>query len=198
MAVTRWSSQMKTTDSSAKMQELQIPWQSIVTTHSTLNATGAAGMFGTGACKTVVSEANSSGLGGIAPASTDEIDFLVKLPNDIDVTGASYLDIYYQTVASATKGDRVGWTITYNAINPNASTQAVADATTTTGVTNPTSRVLATGVSETFIFKDTATIAASTFTADYCIHFQATCGTGCAEGEVILQNIVFRYQKAWM
>jgi hypothetical protein len=198
MAVTRWSSQLKPTEASAKYAELPLPWQVIIQSYSTKDAAGAASMLGTGNCKSIVGEANSSGLGGIAPASGDEIDFLVKLPNDFDTTAAAYLDIYYQTIASATKGDEVAWTVTYNAVNPNASTQAVADATSTSGITNPTTRTLATGVSETFLFRDSATIAASTLTAGYGVHAQLTAGGTYAEGEVIIENIILRYVKLWM
>jgi len=198
MAVTRWSSQLQPTDATAKYAELRIPWQAILQSYSTKDAAGAGSMLGTGNAKSVVAEANSSGLGGLAPATGDELDFLVKLPNDFDSTEASYLDVYYQTIASATKGNVINWQCTYNAVNPNASTAAIGDATSTSGITNPSERTLATGISETFLFKDTVTIAASTLTAGYGIHTQLTCGGDHAEGELIIQEVVLRYVKLWM
>lgn len=198
MGVTRFSSQVKPTNTTSKWAEFVIPWQVMCQRFTTANAAVVATCLGTGNPGGGKVEIGSSGLTGLCPASTDEIDFLLKIPRDMDVTAASYLDIYYLTGpdTGVTANDEVAWAITYKTHTPSAtSDNTMGDATTTTGITNPTRRTLASTECANRVWKDSATIAASTFTLNDLNHIQITAATSCSEFEVAITHAALRYVK---
>lgn len=141
---------------------------------------------------------STSNIAGIAPSTGNTIDFLMRVPSNFNAAAASYLDIYYLLTGGGTKGDAVQFNGAYNLASVNATTVALATATTTTGITNSTRRVLATSKSNGYIYKDTITVAASTFTADTMPQFRITALGTYTQPELRIAKIVHRYARNYL
>lgn len=195
MATTRFGSnietpQVKNTGANTKYGEKEIDIQ-------------FSAQLGTGAAPLATAELNGAGLQGFFMFSSgDEFDFMFRVPADFDATATSYVQYYYAlaTGAGSTSVDTCFFAGTYNIPSLNAATTKVADATTTTGVTNPTGRVqgqIAKGV----VYTDQITLAStSTLATGKLVHFQLTASTTNAnDTELRLWNkVVFKYARAYV
>ena len=115
-------------------------------------------------------EINASGVDNTWRISSgDELDVLFPVPGDFDATATSFVTCYY-TIASSTiaTNDTITPVFTYNipALNTPTGTK-IANAATTTGLTNPTAITLGTGVGVGSMYSVQATLSsASTLAAD--------------------------------
>lgn len=199
--VTRHKSQLKGTDSTAKYGQVVIPWQQMLQKFTTTNATQGSVQFATGTAGSAKLAMNSSNLGGHMFASTDVINFLMPLPYDFDSAEAATLNIYTMAAADslATKGEQFNYVARYTAGTPVSSGVAAGDkfgATfSSSGITQPTQWTVHTGQISGHLFKQSATVAASTFTEGDFINWKLTTGQSGSEGDYTIQCAVFKYVK---
>jgi len=201
MGVTRFSSQIKCTEATAKYGEVVIPWQRMLQRFSTANAALSATGFGTGTSSSTKLALNTSNLGALGFASTDVINFLQPLPYDFDGTAASYLDIYTMAGADslATKGEGFNFAVKYTAATPISSGTAAGDSLGATfssaGITQPTRWTVHTAQIAGRLFKQTATIAADTLTEGDHINFKLTAALTGTEFDYGIQYATLRYVR---
>lgn len=156
MATTRFGSEIQTpavtvTDSTRKYGEVE------------LNFGDNARTYSQGAAPLGTAEINGSGIECLRISSGDEIDTFFRVPGDFDATATSYITVYY-TLASSTiaTNDTITPVFTYNvpALNTPTGTK-LANAATTTGVTNPTAITLGTGAAVGSVYSAEATLAST-------------------------------------
>jgi len=204
MAITRYKSKLRCTESAGKYGEKEYNWKDFLQKFSTTNGALTSVAFGTGAASSTKLALNSSNLGALMFASTDVLNFLMKVPTNCKVNEVSYLDIYTMAGADslATKGERIGITATYCAVTPIASGTSAGTGLSATfsssGLTQPTSRVIHTGQVSGRVFKDSVTIAASTLTADNMVNWKLLMGLTGTEGDYGIQKAVYRYVRDWI
>lgn len=131
---------------------------------------GYNAMSGEGAAPLGTAEINASGVDATWRISSgDEIDTIFRVPGDFDATATSYVTAYY-CIASSTiaTNDTVTTVFTYNipALNVPTGTK-LANAATTTGVSNPTAITLGTGAG-----------VGSMYTQEYTITSASTLASG--------------------
>lgn len=197
--VTTFSSKIKCSESNGRYEEVTYsPWD----TASVLRANATTGIIYTQITdKSAFSTgdgSSTSNIGGMSVASAGTIDFLLRVPANYDAATTSYVDIFYFLTGAGTKGDRVAWTGAYNTASVNATTKALATAGTTTGITNPTARVLATSKSNGYVYKDSITVGPNTFTADTLPQFRITAAGGYTAPELRIAKIVHRFARTFL
>lgn len=197
--VTNFSSKIKDTESSGRYAERAygaFDLASVVRANTTSGLVytqqGDLVRFATG------DGSSTSNVAGIAVTSGGPIDFLLRMPSNLDTAQAQYLDIYYFLTGAGTKGDAVQWAVTYNNCTPNATTTALATGDVTTGITDATRRVLATSKANGYMYRDTATIAANTFTANTLPHVTVTALGTYTSPELRVARIVHRFARNFL
>lgn len=199
--VTHFSSKIKCTQTDGRYQEINygpLDLVQVLTQSTSVGASVLRTNVGANAYIATGDGSSTSNIAGLAPTSGAALDFLMRIPANYDTASTSYVDVYYLLTGAGTKGDKVSWTGAYNSCSVNATTTALATATTTTGITNPSQRTLATGKANGFVYKDSITIAPSTFTADAMPQFRVTALGTYTQPELRIAKIVHRSARAFL
>lgn len=179
------------TDATAKLQELWIPWQQFV--HS--QTTGAATTLVAGGVGAPVSsgELESADVGGLfLDAATDTIGVLIPVPYDLDVTESVAFEAPMQFGAATAAGDSITLNLEYGQFT--AATTALAEAAT---AASPDFGALAWAAASAIHVATGATIAANTLVLGRYLLLQVVVGTLTAfsASEVAFLGLKMIYTK---